>query len=397
MSLQNTPASLRTHIGFFGRCNVGKSSVVNAFVGQRLSIVSPKSGTTTDPVSKTMELLPLGPVVVIDTAGFDDEGELGSERTERTRKVLDRIDIAVLVVDATRTRSAAEREMEALFTKRRIPYLVAVNKTDLQRGTPAPGEIPVSALTGEGIEALRLAVARLAGERQEERPLLHDLFRPGQTVVLVTPIDASAPKGRMILPEQMATRDILDHGGICLTVQPKRLKDALGRLREKPALVVTDSQAFQETAQGTPDDIPLTSFSLLMARYKSVLAPSVAAIGALRRLEDGDAVLISEGCTHHRQCADIGTVKIPRWLAAYTGKRLAIHTSSGHDFPDDLSPYAVIIHCGGCMLGEQEMRRRMEKAEEAGVPMTNYGIAIAAMKGILPRALAPLGYSKELA
>lgn len=390
MSLNSTPAAIRTHIGFFGLCNAGKSSVVNAITGQEMAIVSQNRGTTTDPVSKTMELLPLGPVVIIDTPGLDDESALGEERVRRTRRVLARCDIAILVHDATTAFTQAEKELVSLFEQRALPYLVVHNKMDLVRA-PHPSHshtVWASATTGEGIQELKEAIGHLGGSGEIDKPLVRDLLRAGQTVVLVTPIDSSAPKGRMILPQQQAIRDVLEADCGCVVVVEDQLRHALGNLREKPAMVITDSQAFERVAKDTPLDIPLTSFSILMARYKGFLRQAVEGVVALERLQDGDTVLISEGCTHHRQCMDIGTVKIPRWLFQHTGKQLHIETSSGTGFPEDLSRYRVVIHCGGCMLNAKEVQYRMRMAQAEGVPMTNYGVAIAQMKGILKRSLA---------
>ena len=389
--LNDTPSANRLHIGFFGRRNAGKSSLVNAVTGQEMSIVSPTLGTTTDPVSKSMELLPLGPVVILDTPGFDDEGGLGEERVRRARRVLNRADLAVLVVDASAGYADCDRALLALFREKEIPFLVALNKSDLAGAIAAtqPYELGVSALTGAGVDALKERLAHLKPQESGRR-LLADLVRPLDLVVLVVPIDESAPKGRLILPQQQALRDLLDAGAIAVTVRPSELAEALARLGRPPALVVTDSQAFREVAAIVPTEIPLTSFSILMARYKGYLTTALAGVQAIDSLRDGDRVLMAEGCTHHRQCNDIGTVKIPRWLKAHTGRNLRIETSSGLGFPDDLSPYALVIHCGGCMLNEREVRYRMKCALDQGVPFTNYGITIARMTGILDRAIAPI-------
>ena len=388
MSLNNTPSGERVHIGFFGRRNAGKSSVVNAFTNQELSVVSDVKGTTTDPVLKSMELLPMGPVVIIDTPGFDDEGALGELRVKRTKQVLNRVDCAVLVVDAAQGVTPADWELLALFRQKDIPYLIAYNKSDLA-AAPSLGEreLAVSAVTGEGIEALKERVARLTSRANEGRRLVGDLLSPGDLAVLVTPIDSAAPKGRLILPQQQAIRDILDAGCMSLVVKEDGLKSALEKLSEKPRMVITDSQAFGPVAKATPRDIPLTSFSILMARYKGFLTDAVKGVAAIDTLADGDRVLIAEGCTHHRQCEDIGTVKIPRWLKEYTGKELSLEHCSGRDFPEDLSPYKLIIHCGGCMLGDREIAYRRKTAADSGVPFTNYGITIAHLKGILKRSL----------
>ena len=390
MSLNDTPSANRVHIGFFGRRNAGKSSVVNAVTGQELSVVSDTLGTTTDPVSKSMELLPLGPVVILDTPGYDDVGALGALRVRRTRQVLNRCDLAVLVVDATQGLGECERQLLALFRQKAIPYVVAWNKCDLAAAVPPPEEEPamaVSALTGAGIAALRERLARLR-PAENPRRLLADLVKPLDVVVLVIPIDESAPKGRLILPQQQALRDLLEAGAVGVTARPAELPAALQALARPPALVVTDSQAFAEAAAATPPSIPLTSFSILMARYKGFLETAVRGVAALETLRPGDRVLIAEGCTHHRQCNDIGTVKLPRWLKAHCGGEVRIETASGLGFPEDLTPYRAVIHCGGCMLNEREVAYRMKCAQDQGVPFLNYGIAIAQMTGVLRRSLA---------
>ncbi|MGI6200799.1 MAG: [FeFe] hydrogenase H-cluster maturation GTPase HydF [Christensenellales bacterium] len=388
MSLNQTPAANRVHIGFFGRRNAGKSSVVNAVTNQDLAVVSDTKGTTTDPVYKSMELLPMGPVVVIDTPGFDDEGALGEKRVRKARQVLNKTDVAVLVVDAAEGLAACDRELIDLFDRKGVAYLIAYNKRDLLTDLPEldARSLFVSARTGEGIHALKERIAALA-PRDDGRKIVGDLIRPSDLVVLVTPIDEAAPKGRLILPQQQTLRDVLDADGMCLVVKPAELPGALARLAQPPALVITDSQAFAQVAADTPADIPLTSFSILMARYKGLLDSAVRGVAAVERLRDGDTVLIAEGCTHHRQCNDIGTVKIPRWLKGYTGKRLEIRTVSGVEFPEDLSAYALVIHCGGCMLNEREVKYRADCAVDQGVPITNYGIVIAYMQGILRRSL----------
>lgn len=391
MSLNDTPAAGRLHIGFFGRRNAGKSSLVNAITDQDLAVVSDVRGTTTDPVSKSMELLPLGPVQIIDTPGFDDVGALGALRVEKTRQILRKTDLAVLVADATQPLQAEDRQLLALFRERKIPYLIAYNKCDLLPDCPIPreGEIYVSALRGLNITQCKQLLGQFAPKGKQIR-LVGDLISGGDTVVLVTPIDESAPKGRMILPQQQAIRDILDAGAAALVTQPDQLPGLLAALRTPPRLVITDSQAFAEVAAMLPAEMPLTSFSILMARYKGYLSGAVAGAAALDRLQDGDRILMAEGCTHHRQCNDIGTVKIPNWLRQHTGKRLEIATCSGGDFPQDLTPYAVIIHCGGCMLNDREIAFRQQQAMQQGVPFTNYGVTVAKMKGILARSLAPL-------
>ena len=390
MGLNDTPSGERVHIGFFGRRNAGKSSVVNAVTGQDLAVVSETKGTTTDPVQKAMELLPLGPVLIIDTPGFDDEGALGEKRVQKTRQVLNKTDLAVLVVDASEGLSGCDRELISLFEAKAIPYVVALNKTDLLAQTPPAGEnaLYVSAVTGAGIHALKERMARLVKTEDNARRLVADLLQPGDLAVLVTPIDSAAPKGRLILPQQQMIRDVLEADAINVVVKETELARALDALGRKPAIVITDSQAFQQVAAIVPEDIPLTSFSILMARYKGVLASAVAGAAAMKDIKDGDTVLISEGCTHHRQCGDIGTVKLPAWLRAYTGADFQVATTSGTECPEDLSPYALILHCGACMLNPREMLYRTKCAMDQGVPMTNYGVAIAQMKGILKRSLS---------
>ena len=397
MSLNATPSGERVHIGFFGRRNAGKSSVVNAFTGQELSVVSEVKGTTTDPVLKSMELLPLGPVVIMDTPGFDDEGALGELRVKKTKQVLNRADCAVLVVDATAGLTHVDRELLALFREKNLPYLIAYNKSDL---AAAPGELEepgllVSAKTGENIHELKERVARLVDREGPQPHLVADLLGPGDLVVLVVPIDSAAPKGRLILPQQQTIRDILEARAVSVVTGVEELPQTLQSLGKAPRLVITDSQAFGAVNKLVPRQIPLTSFSILMARYKGTLDQSAAGAAQLDQLQDGDKVLLSEGCTHHRQCEDIGTVKIPRWLREYTGKDLVLEHSSGRDFPEDLSPYRLIIHCGGCMLGEREMAYRQKTAQDAGVPFTNYGMAIAQMHGILQRSLEPLAAARR--
>ena len=388
MSLNSTPSGERVHIGFFGRRNAGKSSVVNAFTNQQISVVSDVKGTTTDPVTKAMELLPLGPVMIIDTPGFDDEGSLGAERVKRAKQVLNRVDIAVLVVDGTVGKTAADMELTAIFEQKKIPYLVAYNKSDLTGQQEYADGLAVSALTRENINSLKETVARLVKSEDDGRKICADLVETGDIAVLVVPIDKAAPKGRLILPQQQTIRDLLDAGAAALVVRDTELADLLRSLGKKPSVVITDSQAFAKVKDIVPEDIRLTSFSILMARYKCFLETAVAGAAAIERLQDGDRVLISEGCTHHRQCDDIGTVKLPNWLRKYTGKDIVIETSSGKGFPEDLSPYKLVIHCGGCMLNEREMRYRRQFAEDSGVPFTNYGTAIAYMNGILKRTLS---------
>lgn len=388
MGLNDTPLAERVHIGFFGRRNAGKSSLVNAVTGQKLSVVSEVMGTTTDPVMKAMELLPLGPVVIIDTPGIDDEGSLGEMRVEKARQVLNRTDIAVLVLDGTVGKTAVDYELIGLFKEKNIPYIVAYNKADLLDALPQVDDgMLVSAEQNTGIYELKERIASLVKSDREPKRLCSDLIGEGDLVVLVVPIDKAAPKGRIILPQQMAIRDILDVGAVAVTVRDTELEQTLKSLGKKPALVITDSQAFASVAKIVPEDIRLTSFSILMARYKGVLDTATNGARAIDTLSDGDTVLISEGCTHHRQCDDIGTVKLPRLLKSYTGKSINIETSSGREFPTDLTKYKLIIHCGGCMLNEKEVDHRRQTAEHANVPFTNYGIAISYMRGIFDGGL----------
>lgn len=387
MGLNETPSSERVHIGFFGRRNAGKSSVVNAVTGQELSVVSEIKGTTTDPVYKSMELLPMGPVMIIDTPGFDDEGALGQLRVRKTKQILNRADCAVLVVDGTAGKTEADEELIRLFEEKKIPYVVAYNKCDLTGKQNYPDGLSVSAEKNLFIRELKERIGGLVNTGDMKLRLVGDLLSPYDLVVLVIPIDKAAPKGRLILPQQQAIRDILEAGAVSVAVRDTELKETLEALGKKPAMVITDSQAFGQAEKDVPGDILLTSFSILMARYKGFLETAVRGVAAISALEDGDKVLISEGCTHHRQCDDIGTVKLPRWLKEHTGKKLEIQTSSGREFPEDISPYRLIIHCGGCMLNEREMEYRRKCAEDAKVPFTNYGIAIAYMKGILKRSL----------
>lgn len=388
MSMNATPGSERVHIGFFGKRNAGKSSLVNAVTGQEIALVSDILGTTTDPVYKSMELLPLGPVVIVDTPGIDDEGALGELRVKRTRRVLNAIDMAVLAVDAEGGLAACDRELISLFQKKDVPYVVAYNKSDLTSADVPPDGLLVSAKTGAQIEALKERLAHMAPSGDNKLRIVGDILSPGDFVVLVTPIDKSAPKGRLILPQQQTIRDILEADATAIVVKEHELRETLMGLAQKPALVITDSQVFAKANADTPPDVPLTSFSILMARVKGLLDEAVRGVMAIERLKDGDRVLIAEGCTHHRQCDDIGNVKIPRWLKNHTGKNLVIETTSGKGFPEDLTPYALVIHCGGCMLTEREVLARMKDAKDQGVPITNYGIAIAYMQGILRRSVA---------
>lgn len=457
MGMNQTPAAERVHIVFLGRRNAGKSSVMNAVTGQDLAVVSPVRGTTTDPVSKTMELLPLGPVVLVDTPGIDDEGELGALRVRKSRQQLNRADIAVLVVDGTEGMREEDESLLRLIRKKGLPHLVVFNKADLTSGAesgsidqeadtgtagekceqnqeseagrtgkeqpagekcerpkesevgsagmeqPLPfrgskvgsdehqaGVIWVSARTGRGIHALKEALGRLGREAEEERSLLDGIVKSGDTVVLVVPIDKAAPKGRLILPQQMTVRALLDLGAAAVVTRETELEELLGRLSFPPSLVITDSQVFSKVAGIIPERCPLTSFSILMARYKGDLRQNVEGVRALRSLKDGDRILVAEGCTHHRQCGDIGTAKLPAWVGRYTGKRLTYTTCSGTEFPEELGAYQLIVHCGGCMLTSREMRYRLACAADQGVPMTNYGTVIAETCGILERSLQPI-------
>lgn len=397
MGMNDTPSGERVHIGFFGRRNAGKSSVVNAVTGQNLSIVSDTKGTTTDPVYKAMELLPLGPVVIIDTPGIDDVGALGEERVRRTKQVLNKTDIAVVIVDGTEGLAPADEEVLSLIRSKGLPYLVVYNKADLVKHAAGADDhtIHVSALTGDGIYELKEKLARLK-PADAEAPIVSDLIHSGDMVVLVVPIDSAAPKGRLILPQQQTIREIFDSNSAAIVVKEDELTHTLSCFKDKPSLVITDSQVFGRVSADTPDDIRLTSFSILMARHKGLLESAVRGVTAVDKLKDGDTVLIAEGCTHHRQCDDIGTVKIPRWLKEYRGKDISIETASGRDFPEDLSPYALVIHCGGCMLNGREVGYRMKTAADQAVPITNYGIAIAYMKGILRRSLSVFPDLQEL-
>lgn len=389
MGLNDTPQAERIHIGFFGRTNAGKSSLVNKITNQDLAIVSDTKGTTTDPVYKAMEILPLGPVVIIDTPGFDDDGVLGEKRISRTKLVLNKTDVAVLVVDLVEGMAKTDEELIKLFEQKGIPYIVAYNKADLKETVSAgkPNEIYVSSVTGKNIDELKEMIARAGLQKPAATPLISDLIEAGDTVVLVIPIDSSAPKGRIILPQQQVLREVLDSHALAYIAQDSDLKELLENLKTKPKLVVTDSQVFGKVSKTVPEDIKLTSFSILLARHKGFLESAVRGVKAIETIEDGDTILISEGCTHHRQCEDIGTYKIPKWLKEYTGKKFNIETTSGLSFADDLSRYKMIIHCGGCMLNDREMMYRTKCANDCGIPMTNYGTAIAYMHGILWRSL----------
>ena len=389
MSLNNTPSSERIHIGIFGKRNAGKSSIINAITGQNLAIVSDIKGTTTDPVVKAMELLPLGPVVMIDTPGLDDEGELGELRVKRAYQMLNKADVALLVVDASVGITKEEEEILTRIKKKEIPYLIVMNKADLLvEQVGATDKIYVSAKTGQGISQLKEAMAECARKEETDKKIVGDLLEQLDFVVLVVPIDEAAPKGRLILPQQQTIRDILDAQATAIVVKDTELEATLNKLADKPKMVITDSQVFGKVAKVVPKGVPLTSFSILMARYKGDLKTVVQGARVLDVLQDGDMVLISEGCTHHRQCNDIGTVKLPRWILEHTRKEIQFEYTSGTDFPTDLTKYKLVVHCGGCMLNEREMKCRMKCAEDQGISMTNYGIVIAHMKGILARSIA---------
>lgn len=402
MGLNDKVSAERVHIGFFGLRNAGKSSVVNSVTGQSLSLVSETKGTTTDPVQKAMELLPIGPVVIIDTPGIDDVGALGEMRVKRALQVLDKTDIAILVVDAEKGLQQADQELLTLFEKKEIPHITVYNKSDLLATVPFLPEkqqekndaIYVSAKSGDQIYELKErigALAKAASAKANETRIVADLIQPEDVVVLVVPIDSAAPKGRLILPQQQTIRDVLESGAISVVTRETELPQTLRALGKKPALVITDSQAFQKVNADTPADVPLTSFSILFARYKGDLKEAVHGAAQLDKLQNGDTVLISEGCTHHRQCGDIGTVKLPNWIRNYTGKELNFEFTSGGEFPDDLSPYALVVHCGGCMLNEREMKARIAHAVAQNVPITNYGICIAQVHGILKRSVELFG------
>ena len=394
MSLNNTPSSERIHIGIFGKRNAGKSSVINAITGQDLAIVSDIKGTTTDPVLKSMELLPLGPVVLIDTPGLDDEGKLGTLRIKKAYQMLNKTDIAVLVVDGSIGMTEEDDRILTRIKEKNIPYVIVFNKMDLITDASVNTRqeihsLQVSAKNGYHIQALKELIASQLPKELTKKKIVGDLIAPLDFVVLVVPIDSAAPKGRLILPQQQTIRDILDAGAVSIVVKDTELKDTLDKLAVKPKLVITDSQAFGKVSKEVPRDIPLTSFSILFARYKGNLDTLITGARTLDTLEDGDTVLISEGCTHHRQCDDIGSVKLPQWILAHTKKELHFSFTSGTEFPDDLSDYQLIVHCGGCMLNEREVKYRMKCALDQNVPITNYGIAIAHMKGILTRSLEP--------
>lgn len=407
MGINQTPASERVHISFFGKRNAGKSSVINAVTGQDLAIVSSVMGTTTDPVYKTMELLPLGPVMVIDTPGIDDEGELGALRVRKSYQVLNKTDIAILVIDSTAGKGEEELELIHRFHKKGIPYLIVYNKIDLLSTekikdlamSVRAGEVLVSASDGMNIQELKEKIASLKPEDTHKYPLIQDLIEPLDLVILVVPIDKAAPKGRLILPQQQTIRDILERGALSLVVRDTELKSTLDHFLAQgvcPKLVVTDSQAFARVSKAVPENITLTSFSILFSRYKGELEIQLKGIAALSSIEDGDRILIAEGCTHHRQCGDIGTCKMPEWIRNYTGKKPVFEFTSGTEFPDDVSSYKMVVHCGGCMLNEREMKYRIACCQDQGVPITNYGILIAQVTGILKRSLGPFPEMQKL-
>ena len=407
MGMNQTPASERVHISFFGKRNAGKSSVINAVTGQDLAIVSSVMGTTTDPVYKTMELLPLGPVMVIDTPGIDDEGELGALRVRKSYQVLNKTDIAILVIDSTAGKGEEELELIHRFHKKGIPYLIIYNKIDLLSTekikdlamSVRTGEVLVSASDGMNIQELKEKIASLKPEDTHKYPLIQDLIEPLDLVILVVPIDKAAPKGRLILPQQQTIRDILERGALSLVVRDTELKSTLDHFLAQgvcPKLVVTDSQAFARVSKDVPENITLTSFSILFARYKGELETQLKGVTALSSIEDGDRILIAEGCTHHRQCGDIGTCKMPEWIRNYTGKKPVFEFTSGTEFPDDVSSYKMVVHCGGCMLNEREMKYRIACCQDQGVPITNYGILIAQVTGILKRSLGPFPEMQKL-
>ena len=398
MSLNETVSAERVHISFFGRRNAGKSSLVNAVTGQSLSVVSNVRGTTTDPVKKAMELLPIGPVVIIDTPGFDDEGELGLLRVQKTREILAKTDVAVLVIDAQEELGEHEQEFLSVIGEKKLPCIIVHNKSDLLSAVPetTEKEIWVSATEGFRIHELKEMIGQLAKGRQNQRRVVADLLERGDVVVLVTPIDESAPKGRLILPQQQTIRDILDAGCMAFVCQVEELTATLAALQKPPKMVITDSQAFGKVSKLVPENIPLTSFSILFARYKGDLLTQVQGAAMLSKLKDGDKILIAEGCTHHRQCGDIGTVKMPAWIGKFSDAEITFDFTSGGQFPEDLSPYKLVVHCGGCMLNEAEMQHRISTAKKAGLPIVNYGVAIAHMNGILKRSLELFPAALEL-
>lgn len=409
MSLNSTPSAERIHIGIFGKRNAGKSSLINGITGQDLAIVSPVEGTTTDPVQKAMELLPLGPVVLIDTPGIDDEGELGALRVKKSYQMLNKCDLAVVVSNICEEFSVEDQKLLNIIEKKKIPCMIVFSQSDRvskeekekklqemkhklrkQLGEAAPVLLAASAATGYGIREIKEELGKMILQEEHEKKLVRDILAPEKFTVLVVPIDKAAPKGRLILPQQQTIRDILEGGGAAVVVRESELEETLCRMKGQIGLVITDSQVFEQVGKIVPENIPLTSFSILFARYKGELEPLISGVGAVEELKEEDRVLICEGCTHHRQCNDIGTVKIPEWLQKKTGKTLQFSFTSGGEFPQDLSPYRLIIHCGGCMLNAREMKYRIACGEDAGVPITNYGILISYLKGTLERSIRPI-------
>jgi len=409
MSLNSTPSAERIHIGIFGKRNAGKSSLINGITGQDLAIVSPVEGTTTDPVQKAMELLPLGPVVLIDTPGIDDEGELGALRVKKSYQMLNKCDLAVVVSNICEEFSMEDQKLLNIIEKKKIPCMIVFSQSDRvskeeeekklqemkhklrkQPGEAAPVLLAASAATGYGIREIKEELGKMILQEEHEKKLVRDILAPEKFTVLVVPIDKAAPKGRLILPQQQTIRDILEGGGAAVVVRESELEETLCRMKGQIGLVITDSQVFEQVGKIVPENIPLTSFSILFARYKGELEPLISGVGAVEELKEEDRVLICEGCTHHRQCNDIGTVKIPEWLQKKTGKTLQFSFTSGGEFPQDLSPYRLIIHCGGCMLNAREMKYRIACGEDAGVPITNYGILISYLKGTLERSIRPI-------
>ncbi len=409
MSLNSTPSAERIHIGIFGKRNAGKSSLINGITGQDLAIVSPVEGTTTDPVQKAMELLPLGPVVLIDTPGIDDEGELGALRVKKSYQMLNKCDLAVVVSNICEEFSVEDQKLLNIIEKKKIPCMIVFSQSDRvskeeeekklqemkhklrkQLGEAAPVLLAASAATGYGIREIKEELGKMILQEEHEKKLVRDILAPEKFTVLVVPIDKAAPKGRLILPQQQTIRDILEGGGAAVVVRESELEETLCRMKGQIGLVITDSQVFEQVGKIVPENIPLTSFSILFARYKGELEPLISGVGVVEELKEGDRVLICEGCTHHRQCNDIGTVKIPEWLQKKTGKTLQFSFTSGGEFPQDISPYRLIIHCGGCMLNAREMKYRIACGEDAGVPITNYGILISYLKGTLERSIRPI-------
>ncbi|AIS53327.1 small GTP-binding protein [Thermoanaerobacter kivui] len=404
--MNTTPISSRLHIAIFGRRNAGKSSLINALTNQEVALVSDVAGTTTDPVSKAMEILPIGPVVIIDTAGLDDTGELGELRVKKTYEVLNRTDLAILVIDGTIGLSEFEENVLKIIRDKNIPVIGVINKKDLSQYSEEDKRkweeklklelIEVSALKKHGIETLKMMLIKKAPYDDRELSIVGDLIKPGDFVVLVIPIDKAAPKGRLILPQQQTIRDILDNDAMAIVTKEHELKETLQNLGKKPSLVITDSQAFLKVSADTPKDIPLTSFSILFARYKGDLEELVRGVKAIKKLKPGDKVLIAEGCTHHRQSDDIGKVKIPRWIRQIVGGDIQFDWSSGITFPDNLEEYSLIVHCGACMLNRREMMYRISYAKSKNIPIVNYGVLIAYVQGLMPRAIEMFPLAKMI-